>query len=237
MPMNVEKLIESRKVKPPRPLPVPLREICERYEKLYSGAVNDVLREMNYLYQALPHDIIPLKDDMVVAGEAFTVKGAATLEINDDMRIRGQMLDAISADSVVVWDTTKDTESSHLGEMMAMTARRQGCRGAIVDGGIRDTRQVLSLNFPVWYRYRTSSAMMGRFRITGWNIPVEIGRVHIFPGDFVFADIDGSLIIPREVTYDVLVRSEEVVHGEKEIKQWVEDGVSVSEVIDRGGYF
>ncbi len=237
MAMQLDRLIESRRVKPAEPLPVPLNEVCERYERLYSGAVSDVLREMNYLYQALPNDIVPLRDEMVVAGEAFTVKGAATLEIKDDMRIRGQMLDAIGRESVIVWDTTRDNSSAHLGEVMAMTARRQGCRGAIVDGGIRDTRLVLAQQFPVWYRYRSSSAMMGRFRITGWNIPIEIGRVHIFPGDFVFADIDGALVVPREVTYAVLQRAEQVVHGEQEIKQWVEDGVPVQEVIDRGGYF
>jgi 4-hydroxy-4-methyl-2-oxoglutarate aldolase len=237
MPMNIDRLIQSRQPRTLDPLPVEVSDLCNRFERLFTGAVNDVLREHNLLYQALPTNILPLREEMVVAGEAFTVKGAPTLEIKDDMRIRGDMLDSITPNSVVVWDTSGDQASAQWGEMITMAAKRQGARGAVVDGGVRDTRQVLSVGFPLWTRYRTSSAMMGRFRITGWSIPVEIGGVQIFPGDIVFADIDGVLVIPRTLAYDVLVRSEEVVQGEREIKQWVKDGVSAQEVIDRGGYF
>lgn len=237
MSMKLDKLMDERTPKKPADHPVPLTELCKRYERLYTGAVNDVLREHNLLYQALPHSILPLRDHMVVAGDAFTIKGAPTLEINDDMRIRGEMLEAIPQNSVVVWDTSGDEQSAQWGEVMTMTAKRAGCRGAIVDGGVRDTRQVLSQQFPVWVRYRTSSAMMGRFRITGWDIPIKIGDVAIFPGDIVFADIDGALVVPRALAYDVLTRAEEIVGGEQEIKQWVDDGVSVNDVIERGGYF
>ena len=77
-----------------------------------TGAVTDVLREHMLQYQALPKDVMPLKDDMVVAGEAFTVKGIPTLQINDDMRFRGEMLDEISEDCVVVWDTRQRVEET-----------------------------------------------------------------------------------------------------------------------------
>mgnify|MGYP006391112361 CR=1 FL=1 len=63
--------------------------------------------------------------------------------------------------------------------------------GAIVDGGVRDTDRVLPQNFPVFVKYRSSNGMLGRFRISGWQIPVRIGEVDIFPGDIVFGDIDG----------------------------------------------
>ncbi|TVQ27958.1 MAG: RraA family protein [Spirochaetaceae bacterium] len=235
--MKLDKLLAERSPRDLTEHPIPLAQMCERYERLYSGAINDVLREHNLLDQALPHNILPLREDMVVAGDAFTIKGAPTLEINDDMRIRGQMLDAIPQNSVAIWDTSGDNQSAQWGEVMTMTAKRAGCRGAIVDGGVRDTRQVLSQQFPVWVRYRTSSAMMGRFRITGWGIPIAIGGVAIFPGDIVFADIDGALVVPRSLAYEVLTRAEEIVVGEEDIKQWVNDGVSVNDVIDRGGYF
>jgi regulator of RNase E activity RraA len=237
MPMKLDKLMAERAQQERIPHPIPLAELCERYERLYTGAVNDVLREHNLLDQALPHNILPLRENMVVAGDAFTIKGAPTLEINDDMRIRGEMLEAIPQNSVAVWDTSGDNTSAQWGEVMTMTAKRAGCRGAIVDGGVRDTRQVLSQQFPIWVRYRTSSAMMGRFRITGWDIPIKIGEVAIFPGDIVFADIDGALVVPRNLAHEVLTRAEEIVGGEQDIKQWVTDGVSVNDVIKRGGYF
>ncbi len=237
MSMKLDKLKAERAPRKLSPHPVSLVELCDRYERLYSGAINDVLREHNLLDQALPHAIRPLRDDMVVAGEAFTVKGTPSLEVGDDMRLRGKMLDSIPKNSVVVWDTTADIKSAQWGEVITITAKRRGCRGAVVDGGVRDTRQVLREEFPLWVRYHTSSAMMGRFQITGWDIPVEIGGIKIFPGDIIFADIDGALVVPRKMAYEVLTRSEEVVGGEKQIKQWVKDGVSVDDVIDRGGYF
>ena len=68
-------------------------------------------------------------------------------------------------------------------------------------------------------------------------MPIEIGGVHVHPGDFVFGDIDGALVIPRDIACDVLLRAEEICRTEEEIKEWVNDGLSAQEVVDRGGYF
>ncbi len=235
--MDLTKLKASRARRESLDFPVPLEEMCRRYEALYSGAINDVLREMNLLYQTLPNGIMPLREEMVVVGVAFTIKGAKSLEVKDEMAERVQMLEAITKDSVVVWDTSEDDESAQWGEVMTMTAIRRGCRGAVVDGGVRDTAKVLSQGFPVFVRYRSSNGMLGRFRITSYDTPIQIGRVHIHPGDFVFGDIDGVLIIPREIAYAVLTRAEEICRNEEKIKEWVEDGLSAKEVVDRGGYF
>jgi len=96
---------------------------------------------------------------------------------------------------------------------------------------------VLGLNFPVFVRYRSSNGMLGRFRISGWQVPVQIGQVHILPGDIVFADIDGAIVVPRDIAYDVLLRAEEIAQSESELKQWVNAGLSATEIVKRGGYF
>ena len=139
------------------PLEIPAEELCRRYEALYTGAVNDVLRERGLCYQTLPNDIMPLREKMRVAGIAFTVKGAKNLTIEGEMEKRAEMLEAIHANSVVVWDTSHDDESAQWGEVMTQAAIRAGCRGAIIDGGVRDTLQILAQNFPVFCRYRTSN--------------------------------------------------------------------------------
>ena len=74
--MKLDRLIAKRQHIPTNEFPVPLKELCERYEKLYTGCVNDVMRELTLLDQNLPHDIMPLRDEMTVCGEAFTVKSA-----------------------------------------------------------------------------------------------------------------------------------------------------------------
>ena len=218
-------------------MPIPIKELCDRYENLFTSAVNDVLREMGLLYQTLPPNIMPLRDKMKVAGIAFTIKGTKSLIVKNEMKERAEMLEAIPIDSVIAWDTSNDDESAQWGEVMTMAAIKRGCRGAVVDGGVRDTDRVLSQGFPVFVKYRTSNGMLGRFRITGYEIPIQIGNVFIQPGDIIFGDIDGVIVVPRDLAYDVLLRAEEIKDKESEIKRWIRDGMSAGEVVERGGYF
>ena len=217
--------------------PIPDKELCERYEKLFSGAVNDVLREYGYLDNTLPHEILPLREKMKVCGIAFTIKGAKNLTLEGEMERRAEMLEAIHPDSVVVWDTSGDDKSAQWGEIMTLAAKTRGCRGAVIDGGIRDTDRILGLDFPIFHRYRTSNGMLGRFRMIDYQIPVKIGDVTIQPGDVIFGDIDGVLVIPRGLAYEVLLKSERILTNEFEIKRQVADGMKPSEVVRNGGYF
>lgn len=235
--MKLDALKAARADRDIQPLPIPDAELCARYEALFTAAVNDVLRERNLLHQTLPHGILPLRDTMKVAGPAFTIKGAKSLLVKDEMAERARMLESIPRNSVVTWDTSGDDESAQWGEVMTMAAVRRGCRGAIVDGGVRDTDRVLPQNFPVFVKYRTSNGMLGRFRISGWMVPIRIGVVDIFPGDIVFGDIDGVIVVPRAIACGVLVRAEEIAASEGELKTWVEQGMSTTEIVDRGGYF
>lgn len=221
----------------PVPLAIPDAELCRRYEALYTGAVNDVLRKDGLLRQTLPHDILPLRENMTVAGIAFTVKGTKHTTTEGEMEQRVAMLEAIQPDNVVVWDTTRDNESAHWGEVMTKAAIRAGCRGAVIDGGVRDTGLVLSQNFPVFCRYRTSNGMLGRFRMVDFQRPIRIGEVDIYPGDVIFGDIDGVIIVPRRMAVDVLERAETIRKEEQVYKKWLDDGMSADEVVRRGGYF
>lgn len=235
--MNLKKLIDQRTKLEKIALPISDTELCRRYEGVTTAMVNDVLREKNYLYQTLPNNIKPLSPDMKVAGIAFTVKGSKNLDIADEMQQRAKMLENIETNSVVCWDTSEDNESAQWGEVMTMASIRRGCVGAIVDGGVRDTDMVLSQKFPVFCKYTTSNGMMGRFRMIGYQVPINIGGVHIYPGDIVFGDIDGCIIVPRCEAYEVLIRAEEIKTNEKEIKNMIIEGLSPTEVVKNGGYF
>lgn len=235
--MNLEDLEAELEVNPNSPLPLPENEICLRYEKIFTAAVNDALREHRLIKQTLPNNLLPLRETMRSAGFAFTIKGAKNLTLRNEMAERARMLDDIPENSFVVWDTSLDNESAHWGECMTMAAQRKNCRGAVVDGGVRDTDQVLNLEFPLWIRYRSSNGMLGRFRISSWQTPIQMGEVTVRPGDLIFADIDGALCIPRELVVPILIRSEEIANGESELKQWIAEGMSAVEIVERGGYF
>lgn len=217
--------------------PISEEELCIRFEKLYTGAVNDVLREATYLDQALPVNILPLKFEMTCCGIAYTIRSNPDPTVGGEMEIRAQMLDDMPRNCCVVWDAGDETEASHWGEVMTASAIARGARCAVVNGGLRDTRQVLAQDFPVFYRYRTSNGSLGRTKITGYNVPIRIGKVYIKPGDVVFGDIDGVVIIPRAIAYDVLTRSEEIKNNEEEMRGWVHEGFSAIEMVNNGGYF
>jgi 4-hydroxy-4-methyl-2-oxoglutarate aldolase len=235
--MKLDKLTELREGVSFQEFPIPVKELLSRFEKLYTGAVNDVLREFCLMEQALPHHIVPLREYHTVAGIAFTVKSSPSTKVRGEMEFRTQMLDEMHEDAFIVWDTSSDEKSTSWGGVMTATAKRKKIKAACLDGGIRDTHQILEADFPVFYKYRISNGSLGRCLITHYQIPVEIVNVVIKPGDVVLGDVDGVLVVPRDIAYDVLVRAEEIKKNEQTIFGWVKDGQSAKDISDKGGYF
>lgn len=235
--MNLEKLIEVREKTSQEGFPIPEKELLNRYEQLYTGAVNDVLREYCLLNQALPGHIVPLREYRTIAGIAFTVKSAPNAMIRGEMEFRVKMLDEMHEDSFVVWDTSCDEKATLWGGVMTATAKGKKVKAACIDGGIRDTHQILEADFPVFYKYRISNGSLGRCLITHYQVTLQIGDVTIKPGDVIVGDIDGVLVVPRDIAYDVLIRTEEIHENEKKIFEWVNEGQSIQEITQKGGYF
>lgn len=235
--MKLEKLIETREAVSTKTFPIPEKELLARFEQLYTGAVNDVLREFCLLDQALPGHILPLREYRTVAGYAFTVKSAPNCKITGEMEFRTEMLDQMGEDHFVVWDTSKDEAGTMWGGVMTATAVGKRVKAACIDGGIRDTHQILEKDFPIFYKYRISNGSLGRCLITHYQIPIKIGNVVLKPGDVVLGDIDGVLCVPRDIAYDVLLRSEEIKANEKQIFGWVAEGQTIHQITEKGGYF
>ena len=235
--MDLGKLQQIRDNIPEVELEIPAAELCARYEQLYTGAVNDVMREMLLTNQALPPEIAPLRDAMTCAGIAFTIRSAHDPTMGGEMELRVQMLDELHDDCIVIWNANGDDGASHWGGVMTRASMARGCKGAVIDGGIRDTKDILEQGLPIWYRYRTSNGALSRCKMTAYQVPIFVGDVMIRPGDVIFADLDGVLVIPRKIAVAVLLRAEAIRDNETEIKEWVDAGLTAEEIHDRGGYF
>ena len=235
--MNIENLRHIRDDVEMCELPIPEEEIIARYEKLYTGCVNDVMREMCLTNQALPEEIAPLRDDMVLAGFAFTIRSNADPTVSGELELRVKMLDQLKPNMVCVWNANGVDHASHGGGVLTKMSMAKGVRGAIIDGGIRDTGDILSQKFRIWCRYRTSNGSLSRAKMTGFQVPVVCGTALIKPGDLIFADIDGAVVVPRKICVAVLERAESIVRNEDEFKDWIQAGLSPEEVHARGGYF
>jgi hypothetical protein len=235
--MNLERLIELRETLPKAEFSMSTAELLQRYERLQAAVVCDVLREHGLLDQAFPGRLQALRPERTVAGIAFTVKSSPNTRLSGELTFRAQMLDELHAQAFVVWDTSGDERATLWGGVMTATVVAKGVRGALVDGGIRDTAQILEKDFPVFYRYRSPNGSLGRCLITHYQLPVQIGDVFVRPGDVIVGDADGAVCVPRELAEAVLERAEEVISNEKTIFSWVAEGQSIDEISRKGGYF
>ncbi|HAX24464.1 MAG TPA: dimethylmenaquinone methyltransferase [Chloroflexi bacterium] len=211
-----------------------LRDLCERYRAVYSGAVADVLDKRGLRGQIVHGAIQGLTTDMRVAGPAFTCKGAPATSLEpDDWDLRKAFLDALIPLSIAVVDASGDESAAHWGELMSTGARGRGCNGVVIDGGTRDVSQILEMGFPTFARYRSPASSIRRWRISGYDHAVQCGGVLVRPGDFVVGDADGVVIVPAELTVDVLEEVESLATTETRMREELLKGGRFSEVYDR----
>lgn len=195
---------------------VNMEEICERYRRLYAGAVYDVLESLGYPNQVLAHDLRPLAPEMKLAGPAFTVKGTMTCERDEAGRHkRIAMIKKMTYPCVEVRDRGTPFNVALYGELSATTAKAHGAVGALIDGATRDSGHLISMKFPVFARYRNPVEAFGRYLILSCQVPILLSgetteTVRVEPGDFVFGEADGALVIPKHLTLQVLAECERI---------------------------
>ncbi|MBI2941798.1 MAG: RraA family protein [Chloroflexi bacterium] len=223
---------------------ISIDELRERYLKLHTAAVFDVLDTMGLPYQLLSHAIQPLRDDMVVAGPAVTSK---LVESADPARFAGvpaqssqYVFDELYPGCVLVMDVGYTQLSGPWGENTSLTAQVKGCTGVVIDGLTRDHRQVVAMGYPVFARGVTPAFARGRVRTIDVNLPVRIAghlsqTVTVYPGDYILGDKDGIMVVPRELTVEVLGAAERVEELEEEQRRRLLAGEDRREVyrIDR----
>ncbi len=210
--------------------------ICARYSRLYTGAIADMLDKKGLRNQVLPNYITSFTEANRVAGPAFTGQGypcAATT--NDDTQTRLSMLDSITPGTVSVWACGGSIDCAHWGEIMSTAARERGCTGAVVDGGVRDVDFINAMGYPVFAKFKSSASSIGRWDIREYQIPIKIGNTAIYPGDFIFGDIDGVVVVPKDLTIEVLIAAENVYERESGMRRELRSGVSVKDAYAKYG--
>ena len=217
---------------------IALPELACRYRRLYTGLVADLLDSRGVRQHSLPPSIRPMKDHMKVAGPAFTCLGLQTGDIkSDDTPMLIKMLEAVTPHCVVVLSAGGDRSSSHWGEIMTLSARQRGCTGAVVDGGLRDAPFIRRLNFPVFTDFYMPASSISRWELKEFQGVTKIGEVSVYPGDYVFGDMDGVVVIPQRLTEEIMLEAEKAVQREKKMRQALRKGMPLHEVNKRFGPF
>lgn len=212
-------------------------------EKLYTPVVGDILDQMGYTHQFLPAEIRPLAalvpaQHFVDPGEPdnrLKMAGYACTVLENDVYgmpekpfgYLTEALDQLRPNEIYV--ATGAHNSALWGELLTTTAKVRGAAGAVVDGYTRDTPQVLGLNWPVFARNCWAQDSSVRTYVCDFRCTIEIGQVTIHDGDLIFGDVDGVLVIPKEVAEEVLEKALEKAAGEKTVRKAIENGMSATE--------
>ncbi len=212
-------------------------------KELYSAVIGDILDKMHYLHQFLPQRIQPIDTDMVVAGRAMPVLEADAFEELSDgqnpimKKPFGLMLEALDdlKENEVYICTGASPSYALVGELMCTRMQILRAAGAVVNGFHRDTKGILELDFPCFSYGRYAQDQAPRGKVIDYRVPIEIEGVLINPGDIIFGDLDGVVVIPKEVETEVIQRAYEKATGEKMVAEAIRAGMGAKESFDRHG--
>jgi regulator of RNase E activity RraA len=204
-------------------------------QELYTPVVGDILDTKGLYHRFLPQPLQPMTEDMVVVGRAMPVLMIDVFgEQKKPFGLLTEALDQLQEDEVYI-ATGGTMRCAYWGELLTATARMRGAAGAVVDGFHRDTPMVLSQNWPVFSRGRYAQDSSVRTQVANYRCPIEVGNVWIEPGDIVFGDLDGVLIIPRKIEVEIITLALEKARGEKVVRQAIENGMSSTEAFKKYG--
>lgn len=217
-----------------------VHQLCGRYRELYLPAVADALYELGLPEQVLPTYLRPLFPEHRMVGHAFTVEGRGLAPIGWEaglVRIRSylEVFERLEPDSVLV-SVNPNSHVGHFGELTANSARARGCVGCLLDGNLRDIEGMRDIGFQVFYRDLSPLNAIGRWEMVESQQPVTIGGIVVKPGDIVFGEFDGVLVIPHEQAESVLLKAEEIVGAEVRVRDDVRQGATPLESLDRHGH-
>ncbi len=209
-------------------------------EHLYVAAVCDILDTLGYRQQAMYQRLRPLLPDIErcgFVGRARTVHWMDTEYIveDDPYGVEIEVIDSLRPGDVVVHSTDYAGTNAPWGELMSTVAKHNGALGCICDSQIRDCVKIIQMGFPVYYAGIRPLDSMGRGRVVEYDVPIRCGDVVVRPGELVFADYDGIVVIPREVEAEVLRLAQEKVGDESQSRAELLAGKTLREVYDKYG--
>jgi regulator of RNase E activity RraA len=178
----------------------------------------------------------PVHARCTVAGWARTIACSDTYHIpNEPYAVEIEAVDSLLPGEVAVVGTQKSVRNAPWGELLSTAAKARGARGAIVDGLVRDVRKIEELGFPVFAAGIKPVDSMGRGVVTAYNLPVECGEVLVHPGDFVFADFDGVVVVPRAIAPRVIELATGKVRRENSSRSELAQGAYLRDVYKKYG--
>ena len=205
-------------------------EIADRLQKCFSSVIHDVMRDDGLKNFTLPSSITPTKKNYKISGQIFTIEGEINSKLthHESLLAWTGFLSKAPKDKVIICQPNNQ-EIALMGELSAETLQNKGIRGCIIDGGCRDVEFILNIDFPVWCNFYTPRDVVAYWSPTKIEETIKIGDTSINNDDYVMADIDGVVVIPKDKAEEILLKSEKLIVTENEIRKAIKEGMDPQE--------
>lgn len=200
----------------------------DKLDLCFSAVLQDVMDGMGLHAQCLTPEIRPLLSSMRAWGEATTIYLEPVSKVPArPFQLEMELIDAASAGQIIVAHCDVETPSAFWGGLLSNAAIGHGISGVIIDGYSRDYQEIVELGFPVFCRGLSPYDSLGRMDGVKVDVPISCGGVKVFPGDLIFGDVDGVVVVPQKVAEKVIERAWEKVQAEGLVRQELRDGANV----------
>ena len=214
-------------------------EVADVKSTLYSAVLSDVLDEFGFRQQAMRPFIRPLDEMTVLFGRARTGLYMATYQVaegENPYAVEIALVDDLKPGDVAILACGGPTERiAPWGELLSTASKCRGAEGCITDGLVRDVKHIRRMAFAVFHGGIGPLDTKGRARMVEMDTPVECGGVLVHPGDLVFGDVDGVVVIPEAKAAAVLARAFEKVKAENTTRDELLEGRLLRDVYERHG--
>lgn len=207
-------------------------------ENLYVPVVCDILDSLGYRNQAMHQRLRPLDETCCnFVGRAKTFRWMETDYVVEEHPYGKEIeaMDSLKEGDVAVHSTDSGGTNAPWGELMSTAAKMRGAAGCICDSQIRDCVRIREMKFPVFYAGIRPLDSKGRGLVVDYDVPVRCGEVLVKPGDLVFADFDGIVVIPGQVEEKVLEMAKEKALKENLSRKELLEGRTLAEVYEKYG--
>lgn len=208
----------------------------DKLTECFSSVIMDTLDRLGFRAQCMSPDVKPLVPTMRTWGEAVTARFVAVTEApRNPYGLEIKVVDDLSEGHVLVTQCETEELSAAWGGLLTTAARSRGARGMVTDGGARDYVEIVELGFPTFCRGLTPYDSLGRMDVVEINTPIRCGGIAVRPGDLIFADVDGTVIVPQEVADETINKAWEKIRGENKVRDALRSGASVAETFAKYG--
>jgi 4-hydroxy-4-methyl-2-oxoglutarate aldolase len=195
------------------------------------SSISDALDQLG-IRGVMSHEIKPVAGPTRILGAAVTIRDTSTDEkIAPSLAM--EAIDLAPRGSVIVRSVegTDARDWGLWGGLMTQAAKAKGIHAAILDGGVRDLKEIKQMKFRVCARSVVPSSSVGRSKVSVINVPIECGGVTVEAGDVIVGDTDGVVAIPRQRVTEVLSMAEKIDKAEKREMRELRNGMALTEVL------